>query len=172
MSVTTVPLPSYLVSRSQSPDNGKSVINQGLHLSCGIFVLIFTCVAAQAEDLSTPHLNYILHCQGCHLADGGGTAEKVPALKQKLGLFLHVRGGREFLIQVPGTAQSALNDSEVAAVLNWMLETFSPDQIPADFLPYTKEEIARYRRPLANVKAVRTKLLARMSALDSNTDPE
>jgi len=110
--------------------------------------------------MSSARLNYILHCQGCHLVDGAGTAQKVPALKNEVGRFLHVPGGREFLIQVPGTAQSPLTDAEVAAVLNWILENFSSGQLPADFVPYTTTEISRYRQPpLANVSAVRAKLM-------------
>lgn len=122
--------------------------------------LFLWCLSAQAEGMSTPRLNYILHCQGCHLVDGAGTPEKVPALKNEVGRFLHVPGGREFLIQVPGSSQSALTDAEIAAVLNWILETFSNGQLPADFAPYTTAEISRYRQPpLANVSAVRANLM-------------
>lgn len=122
------------------------------------------CLSAQAEGMSSPRLNYILHCQGCHLPDGGGTPEKVPPLKNEVGRFLQVAGGREFLIQVPGTSQSALTDSEVAAVLNWILENFSKEQLPAGFSPYTTEEISRYRLPpLADVSVVRANLVAEIS---------
>jgi len=114
--------------------------------------------------MSSPRINYILHCQGCHLVDGAGTVDKVPALKNEVGRFLHVPGGREFLIQVPGSSQSALTDAEVAAVLNWILENFSSGQLPADFIPYTTLEISRYRQPpLANVSAVRAKLMEEIS---------
>ena len=122
--------------------------------------LFLWCLGAQAEGMSSARINYILHCQGCHLVDGAGTEEKVPALKNEVGRFLHVPGGREFLIQVPGTSQSALSDAEVAAVLNWILENFSGEQLPADFVPYDAEEISRYRRPpLANVSEVRANLM-------------
>lgn len=132
--------------------------------------LLVCCMNLQAEGLSSPQINYILHCQGCHLADGAGTAEKVPALRNEVGRFLQVPGGREFLIQVPGTSQSALTDAEVAAVLNWILENFSSEQLPADFTPYTAEEIPRYRRqPLANVGVVRAGLMAEIANSGANT---
>ncbi len=118
--------------------------------------------------MSPARLNYILHCQGCHLVDGAGTAGKVPALKQEVGRFLQVEGGREFLIQVPGTSQSALSDTEVADVLNWILENFSRDELPVDFVPYTAAEITQYRQPLVNVTAVRTQLVAQI--LTTETD--
>lgn len=124
------------------------------------FALLLCCLNVHAEAMSSARINYILHCQGCHLADGSGTPTKVPALKHEVGRFLHVAGGREFLIQVPGTAQSALSDNEVADVLNWILENFSRDELPADFVPYTADEISRHRQPLTNVNAVRTALIA------------
>ena len=126
--------------------------------------LFLWCLSAQAEGMSSPRINYMLHCQGCHLVDGAGTAGKVPALKNEVGRFLHVPGGREFLIQVPGSSQSALTDAEVAAVLNWILENFSSGQLPAGFVPYTASEISRYRQPpLADVSAVRAKLMEDIS---------
>jgi hypothetical protein len=66
---------------------------------------------------------------------------------------------------VPGTAQSSLTDAEVAGVLNWMLETFSAEQLPADFEPYTEEEVARLRVPLLEVREVRRQLVEQIAAL-------
>ena len=100
------------------------------------------------------------NCQGCHLADGAGTPAKVPALKNEVGRFLGVEGGREYLVRVPGTSQSPLTDAEVAAVLNWILRNFSAAQLPADFVPFSAVEVARYRRePLTNAARVRASLL-------------
>jgi cytochrome c553 len=50
---------------------------------------------------------YMLGCQGCHLEDGRGFPQRgVPALNEFVGNFLKVPGGREYLVQVPGAAQS------------------------------------------------------------------
>ncbi len=136
-------------------------------LICGFALLVY-CWTVQAGGMSSAHLNYILHCQGCHLSDGAGTPGKIPALRQEVGRFLQVEGGREFLIQVPGTAQSALSDNEVAGVLNWILDNFSPAELPADFVPYTTEEITRHRQPLANVATVRKGLVAQLSTTGTN----
>lgn len=134
---------------------------------------LLLCLTAQADGVAAPRIHYMLHCQGCHLADGAGTAEKVPALKNAVGRFLQVAGGREYLIQVPGTAQSALTDAEVAAVLNWILENFSKEELPADFVPYSTEEVTRFRhQPLADVSAVRADLMARMSGRESKATVE
>jgi len=143
---------------------GRHIFHQFI---CSIALLI-CCWTVQAEGMSSAHLNYILHCQGCHLSDGAGTPGKIPALRQEVGRFLQVEGGREFLIQVPGTAQSALSDNEVAGVLNWILDNFSPAELPADFVPYTTEEITRHRQPLANVATVRKGLVAQLSTTGTN----
>ena len=121
-------------------------------------VLLLTVSAVNGA--SSPRINYILHCQGCHLPDGSGTPDKVPALKHSVGRFLQVPGGREYLIQVPGTAQSALSDSEVAAVLNWILKNFSEDELPPQFVPYSEEEVDKHRQnPLVDVSSVRAQLM-------------
>jgi mono/diheme cytochrome c family protein len=109
---------------------------------------------------ATPSFNYIVHCQGCHLVDGRETPGKIPALVGA-GRFLSVTGGREFLMRVPGVSLSVLDDAELAELLNWMLYRFSTEDMPADFEPYTAEEVASYRRnPLVDVETVRHKLVA------------
>lgn len=107
-----------------------------------------------------PRIDYMLHCQGCHLADGRATEGRIPALVGA-GRFLSVAGGREFLVRVPGVSLSELNDAELAELVNWMLYRFSADELPADFAPYTAEEVARYRRsPLVEVERARAELTA------------
>jgi len=120
---------------------------------------------AGVEDAHRARVNYMLNCQGCHGAEGAGTIDGVvPVMKDFVGRFLSVEGGREFLVQVPGSANAALSDAALAEVLNWMLPQLSPRQIPVDFEPYTEEEVGRLRqRPLENVIAVRAKLIAKMT---------
>jgi hypothetical protein len=110
---------------------------------------------------------YMLGCQGCHLEDGRGFPEHgVPALNGFVGNFLKVPGGREYLVQVPGVAQSELTDQRLAEVLNWILRSFSAAELPPDFMPYTAPEVARLRRsPLAQVMPVRSDLLRRLDTV-------
>lgn len=123
----------------------------------------FLTVLAFAE---TPHINYMIHCQGCHLEDGAGAPGKVPAMNDFVGNFLRVPGGREYLIQVPGSATSGVDDQGLADILNWILENLSPNEIPADFEPYTAEEVARLRVPLTHPGETRNRLLKQLEALD------
>lgn len=137
------------------------MLTRAIRIGLAAGVLILPAWNALSAGTYTAQVNYTLYCQGCHLADGSGTPEKVPALKNEVGRFLGVDGGREYLVQVPGTSQSPMSDAEIADVLNWMLKNFSAEQLPADFVPYTGEEVSRVRpEPLANVSAVRARLVA------------
>ncbi len=82
--------------------------------------------------------DYVLQCAGCHRVDGrGSTPHGIPDFRNSVGAFTHLPAGREYLIRVPGAAYSQLSNAELANVLNWLLHTFSPAQLPAGFSPYT-----------------------------------
>jgi hypothetical protein len=122
-----------------------------------ILALLAALARAAAAD---PHVDYMLQCQGCHLHDGAGTPGAVPPLAGLVGRFVRIPGGREYLVRVPGSSQSSLDDARLAAVLNWMLVRFDPEALPDDFVPFSAEEVARVRRPpLTDVAGVRARLL-------------
>ena len=130
-----------------------------MRTALALLTLSFGLAAAGAAAAASPQFNYILHCQGCHLADGGATPGKIPPLIGT-GRFLAVEGGREFLVRVPGVSLSIVPDAELAELINWMLYRFSADDVPADFEPYTAEEVGRYRQePLVEVETVRAGLI-------------
>jgi len=100
---------------------------------------------------------------GCHMEDGRGTGQMVPELKNFAGKFLHVEGGREFLIQVPGVAQAALDDEDLADVMNWLLNEFSSQDLPENFRPYSPQEVGELRKnKLINVATRRAELVSKM----------
>jgi len=118
-----------------------------------------------AAAFADPQTDYMLNCRGCHGPDGRGIADGAPSFRDAVGKFLWVPGGREYLIRVPGTAQSELDDARTAALLNWMVREFSPDALPPDFVPYTADEVARWRgMPLADVVVVRRALIEAIAA--------
>lgn len=116
---------------------------------------------AARADLSA-RANYMIHCQGCHLADGSGHEPDVPSLAQ-IGRFAALDAGRRYLTQVPGASQAPISDRELAAVLNWVLATYSAASLPPNFIGYTAGEVTRSRheRPL-DIAAVRRGLLAEL----------
>lgn len=110
-------------------------------------------------------IDYMLHCQGCHLPDGSGLPGAVPPLRGYVGLYLGVPGGRAFLVRVPGSAQSALDDASLAAVLNFVIREFGPAEVALDFAPFDAGEVARYRgEALLEVEAERRALARRIEA--------
>lgn len=94
-------------------------------------------VRGAAED-------YSRNCQGCHGHLGHSVAE-VPRLKDRVGLFTHTPEGRAYLIQVPNVTQAMLSDERLAAMMNWVLEEYSREQLPPGFQPYTAGEVGRLR---------------------------
>lgn len=104
--------------------------------------------------------NYRLNCQGCHLADGAGLAGKIPSLRGIAGSFLAVPGGRQYLVQVPGSANAPLSDTELAELLNWILIGMSREQLTDDFQWYSGAEVAQYRKQVpGDVDAMRARLV-------------
>ncbi len=135
--------------------------------SCTLF-LLFCLVASFASATSQVQSDYMLNCQGCHLPNGEGfPARGVPKINNHMGKFLSVEGGREFLVQVPGASLSDLSDERLAAVLNWMLTTFSADELTTAFEPYSPEEVKQLRQsPLTNVTELRSQLVKKITEID------
>ncbi len=114
---------------------------------------------AQENLWQRTQFNYQMFCQGCHTPDGSG-AKSVPRMKGHVGLFLNSAAGREYLVRVPGSATSALNDKELADVLNWILVEFAGNSLNENYRPYAPAEVARLRQnPLNELAQYRAQLL-------------
>lgn len=119
--------------------------------------------AADADD-HRAKINYMLHCQGCHLPEATGFAGKVPRMKDFVGYFSHSDEGRAFLIRVPGVATSSLPDDQLAELMNWLLLTYSKQQLPQPFLPFTTDEVAALRPDLeADPQTTRMRILQQIA---------
>lgn len=129
-----------------------------------LFVSLLTAAASAAgQSQGNPRLDYMLQCQGCHLADGSSWPEI--GIHSMIGLaerFLDDPEGRAYLIQVPGVSQAPLDDRAIADLLNWILARFRADAKDADFAPYSEQEVARYRAAdRIDVVATRARLIER-----------
>ncbi|CAD6560871.1 MULTISPECIES: cytochrome c [Paraburkholderia] len=114
-------------------------------------------------DAASAREAWTLNCMGCHTGDAHAIPGKVPPLSNELGHFVRLPEGREFVMRVPGASNSSLSDAELANVLNWLIDTKNADTRPADFRPYTAQEIAARRRPaLTDVAKHRAALVERM----------
>lgn len=130
-----------------------------------ILGIVQSLYAAESANTQRARVDYMLNCQGCHLPKGEGAGD-VPRMTDFVGNFLKVPGGREFLVQVPGSANAPLPDQRLAELLNWMLDEISREQLPADFRPYTAAEVARYRTmPLRDVLQTRAQLIQQIALL-------
>jgi len=124
-----------------------------------------TSFAEVASNGYSASLNYTLNCSGCHKADGSGEVGIVPSFRGHMARYLAVPEGRAYIVQVPGSAQSLLSSRNLAEVLNWMVQTYDPEHLPADFMPYQEQEVARLRRePNSAPSAARTRVLTLLAA--------
>ncbi|MGA2343703.1 MAG: cytochrome c [Steroidobacteraceae bacterium] len=113
-----------------------------------------------------PRVNFQLNCMGCHLADGSGEPGRVPSLRRSILLLSSLPSGRDYIIRVPGVAQSPLSNEETAALLTWMARNLSDLKPPPDFVEYSAAEIERARaRPLTHVGETRARLLKAAAAI-------
>lgn len=132
-----------------------------------IVAVAVALLASQAVAAGgSPKVNYMLHCSGCHGPAGAGNPEVgIPDMRGAIGHFPKAKHGREFLIQVPGTSQTSMNDADVAVMMNWMLQQFSAAEVPAGTLPYTEQEVRQLRaNRLADVPGRRAAIISELKA--------
>lgn len=124
-----------------------------------VLVLVLGLSVAEVQAYE-PRVNYQLQCMGCHHADGSGEPGRVPSVRRTVVSFAMLPEGRDYLMRVPGVAQSPLTDWQTAALLNWMARNLSDLPLPADFVDFDSTEVARRRhQPLPAVAATRARLI-------------
>ncbi len=112
-----------------------------------------------------PQEDYILYCMGCHGPAGHGVPGKVPPLASTLALFMRSAEGREYLLRVPGAANSPVSDAQLAEVFNWAVHRFGDVQAGDATRPFTALEVSANRhRPMADVKERRRAVIAALRA--------
>ena len=122
-------------------------------------VLALASTNAEPRDTAESKDLYMLHCGGCHLADGRGAPPEVPGIQNILGQFVQVDGGRAYLVQVPGAAQAPIPDSELTQILNYILAEFNHETLPATFKPLTLAEVTQARSQALNDPLARRRVL-------------
>jgi cytochrome c553 len=115
---------------------------------------------------ASPQQDYVLYCMGCHGDQAQGVPGKVPPLAGSVALFMRSAEGRDYVLRVPGAANSALADAQLAAVLNWLAERFPPPEAGAlRNAPFTAAEVGELRRkPLADVRDRRREVVRALAA--------
>ena len=137
----------------------------------GLTLLLLQPCVSYANDAQAK-MKYTLFCSGCHTADGRGSGDpRIPDMRNFVGYFAAVEGGREFLIQVPGVSTAPLKSKELANIVNWMLRTFSAEQLPDDFKPFDEQEVERLRQYVlrSELGDTRKALVTRIEEYKNNT---
>ncbi len=113
---------------------------------------------------ASPQQDYILYCMGCHGPQAEGVPGKVPPLAHALGRYMRSPAGRNYVLRVPGAANSVLSDAQLAGVLNWLAQTFDADELPSVAL-FTAAEVTGLRHsPLPSVLATRREVVRDLAA--------
>ena len=125
-------------------------------------LLLASSLAAADLAAADPKTDYLLYCRGCHLRDGASVpAANVPSLHE-LGPLLATQEGRDYMVRVPGVSQTPMNDERLAAVLNWVVQTFNAESVAASHRPFTADEVGKARvKVLTDPLAQRARILAR-----------
>ena len=133
-------------------------------LGLPLALVAMALAALPVSSAASPAQDYMLYCMGCHGPDARGVPGKVPALAGSLGRFMRTPQGRDYVLRVPGAANSVLADAQLTAVLNWLAarDTAAGE---ARVAPFTEAEVARVRHnPLANVLATRHEVVTALAA--------
>ena len=109
-------------------------------------ILVVTSLVVFALPASADaEKNYLLHCSGCHLPNGIGDPPNAPSLRDTIGKIVATPEGRDYIVRVPGSAQTPMSDEQLADVLNWMLTEFNSETLPKDFELLSVQEVSRSR---------------------------
>lgn len=125
---------------------------------------LLMALACSSFARADPGEDYVLHCMGCHGARAEGVSGKVPALSKTLVPLMRSAAGRDYLLRVPGAANSTLSDARLAEVLNWVATRFGDGLTDGDPRFTTTEISARRHYPLADVLATRERVVAQLAA--------
>ena len=122
-----------------------SILSRYLCLTASLAgLLLFSSSAFSAG----PRTNYLLYCSGCHLVNGQGNPPNVPTLHDELGRMMAVEEMRSYLLRVPGASHTPLSDSDLAAVVNWVLTEFNETTLPTGFQPISTDEVSEARKDI------------------------
>jgi mono/diheme cytochrome c family protein len=135
--------------------------------AAALAALVWAASAALAPTAGawSPAVNYAIHCQGCHMADGAATPGLVPPLAGVIGDLARVPEGRMYLVRLPNVASTPLSEQEAAELMTWVVRRFAAAGSGAEIPAFTPEEIERGRRALLiDIEAARRAVIAAIAA--------
>lgn len=144
-----------------------------LALGAGLAAALSAAAPAAAPEPPDPALrpypatmtqaqsDYVEHCGGCHGIGGDAAPADLPTLKGRVGWFMCLPEGRNYLIRLPNIARSRITDNDqLADLLNFMVFGLGGGSAPAGAKPFTGAEVAATRTsPFTSVSLVQTRAL-------------
>jgi cytochrome c553 len=135
------------------------VVRSALGAAATFAAALLAAASLARPAAAGPEQDYVLYCMGCHGVNAQGVPGRIPPLAGALARFMRTSAGRNYVLRVPGAANSVLSDAQLAAVLNWLAERYRNPEDPRPE-PFTVQEVAAVRRaPLADVKARRSEVV-------------
>jgi cytochrome c553 len=130
-----------------------------------VFAWAALAIGLTGAACANPAQDYMLYCMGCHGAQAEGVPGRVPPLAHSLGRFMRTPAGRNYILRVPGAANSVLSDAQLAGVLNWLAQEYNSGELTADIPMFTAAEVTAVRHtPLASVLAARREVVRDLAA--------
>ena len=135
-------------------------------------VTALVALATSTANAANPAQDYALNCMGCHGTEAQGIPGKVPPLANALSRFMRSPEGRNYVLRVPGAANSALSNEQLAAVLNWLAVTYDSSASATQPAPFTSTEVAAVRhQPLLSVLATRSAVVHNLATTGPSPPP-
>ena len=129
-------------------------------------------LATSTANAANPAQDYALNCMGCHGTEAQGVPGKVPPLANALSRFMRSPEGRNYVLRVPGAANSALSNEQLAAVLNWLAVTYDSSASATQPALFTSTEVAAVRhQPLLSVLATRSAVVHNLATTGPSPPP-
>jgi mono/diheme cytochrome c family protein len=146
----------------------NSVRAYELHSALTFLRRLAPAIAAASIFTTTAHASpkqdYVLYCMGCHGPQAEGVPGKVPPLAHALGRYMRSAAGRNYVLRVPGAANSVLSDAQLADVLNWLAQTFDADELSSAVPLFSTAEVTGQRHsPLPSVLATRREVIRELA---------
>lgn len=102
--------------------------------------------ASYPADMDQAQSDYVEQCGGCHGIRGNAAPAQLPNLQGRVGWFMCLPEGRDYLMRLPNIARSRITDNEqLADLMNFMVFGLGGKSTPPGTRPFTPGEVAQGR---------------------------
>lgn len=110
-------------------------------------------------DMDQAQTDYVEHCGGCHGIKGNAAPADLPNLQGRVGWFMCLPEGRDYLMRLPNIARSRITDNaQLADLMNFMVYGIGGKSTPPGTKPFSPDEVAEGRtRAFTSVSLIKTR---------------